>query len=609
MNELYTFTANDAFRFARVVGAETFRKGNELHFKFCPYCHGGKNRDTDTFAISLETGAWNCKRASCGHYGNMITLAQDFNGFSLGDGIDDYYLRRERFKKFVRKPIVVKDRAVEYLKGRGIPEEITRRYEVTIKRDTENILVFPFTDEAGDIWFIKYRNIEYQKGVTKGSKEWCEPNRKPILYGMNQCNFENPRLVLTEGQIDSLSLAAAGIENAVSVPLGKNGFTWVPYCFNFLGRFEELVVFGDYENGEISLLDGMKTKFHGTVKHVRPEDYRGCKDANEILIKYGKEALVTAVDNAVPVPVKGLRKMKDVQRVKLSDLDRMETGISRIDRDCGFYFGELIVLTGAAGDGKSTLASQWVTMAINQGFPAMIYSGEMPGWLVKNWIDGQIAGPHNLNRYKDIELDTYKKMTSWPAYEKLYVYDTDEEQDEQQIFDVLIKGIQQYGIRFIVIDNLMTALDFSDGLELNEAQTVFTRKLAKIAQDQNVIIVLIVHPRKSKFTSFSNDDIAGSSNIVNRAHKVIRYSRPDEKFTDKDGRIWEKNDLKDCPIRILTVLKDRINGNLIRDGIPLYFEKDTKRISDNGVFDWRLGWETDANGFITADSELDTIPF
>lgn len=427
---------------------------------------------------------------------------------------------------------------------------------------------------------------------------------------MNRCNFDNKTLVITEGQIDSLSCAAAGIENAVSVPLGKNGFTWVPYCFTFLGRFDELIVFGDLEDGVISLLDGLKTRFHGAVKHVREEDYRGCKDANELLVKYGPEAVRNAVENAVPVPVPGLKRIVDVQCVNLSSIERMETGISELDRLCPFFFGEFIILTGAAGDGKSTFASQLVTRALDQGYPAMIYSGEMQDWLVRYWVDRQIAGKHNLNMYNDMTLETREKIEAWQMYKELYLYDlNDFEETGEALFAILKNGIQQYGIRFIVLDNLMTAMDYTPGLELNEAQTVFTKRLAKIAQDYNVIIVLVVHPRKNKGGSFTNDDIAGSSNIPNRAHKVIRYSRPDKEFVDANGMRWAGADLAKCTIRMLTVSKDRMTGHTIPDGIPLYFQETTKRISDTKDFDWRLKWETPDSGFVLTDEEFGEIPY
>jgi archaellum biogenesis ATPase FlaH len=328
-------------------------------------------------------------------------------------------------------------------------------------------------------------------------------------------------------------------------------------------------------------------------------------------MKYGVDAVRDCVKNAEPIPVPGLKKFTEIQRMSLKDLDYMKTGISAIDEKCKFYFGELIILTGAAGEGKSTMASQWATMAIDQGYATMIYSGEMQSWLVKSWMDYQIAGRHNLNVHDGLSDEVYKKIAESEMYQKIYVYDPPEDEDDDKIqdklIDIMLKGIKQYGIRFIVIDNLMTVMDCDGTMELNEAQTAYTRKLAKIAQNHGIIIVLIVHPRKSNSKSFSNEDIAGSSNIVNRAHKTIRYARMKDKFTDIDGNTWEKDEIPDCPIRELTVLKDRMTGETISKGIPLYFERETKRIAENKDFSWKLSWETDG-GFEDVEN-LDEIPF
>ena len=164
------------------------------------------------------------------------------------------------------------------------------------------MLVFPFYDEKGRLQFVKYRKTDFDKSKDR-NKEWCEANCKPILFGMKQCNEVFDRLIVTEGQLDSLSVAAAGIENAVSVPTGAKGFTWVPYCYNWVSKFSEIIVFGDCEKESITLLDDMIRRFPCMIKHVRLEDYKGCKDANEILQKYGADAVKAAVENAIPVPV------------------------------------------------------------------------------------------------------------------------------------------------------------------------------------------------------------------------------------------------------------------------------------------------------------------
>ena len=66
----------------------------------------------------------------------------------------------------------------------------------------------------------------------------------------------------------------------------------------------------------------MEQRFNGVVKHVRPEDYKDCKDANELLQKYGVEAVQNAVKNAEPSPIKEIIDICDVRR---EDLSKMES--------------------------------------------------------------------------------------------------------------------------------------------------------------------------------------------------------------------------------------------------------------------------------------------
>lgn len=250
---MYEFNPADAMRFAHWYGARTKQIGDELRFAECPYCKG-RGHDKDTFAINLHTGQFKCLRAGCGVTGNMLTLSRDFD-FSLGNEVDEYYRPKKQYRSFkpLAEPIKPKAPAVAYLESRGISEEIAKRYEITTLEKQQNILVFPFYDENGKMCFIKYRKTDFDKSKDK-NKEWCEKNCKPILFGMKQCNDKFDRLVITEGQLDSLSVAAAGIENAVSVPTGAKGFTWVPYCYNWVSKFEEIVVFGDFEKNHITSL-------------------------------------------------------------------------------------------------------------------------------------------------------------------------------------------------------------------------------------------------------------------------------------------------------------------------------------------------------------------
>lgn len=353
----YEFNPKDAYDFANFTRNATKQKGDELHFNLCPYCRGGSERkDKNTFSINLKTGQFKCLRSSCGITGNMITLSKDFD-FSLGHNIDEYYKPKKQYKQFEsfnkrKEPVIPKPEAIQYLESRGISETVAKEYEITVQTDKPNVLVFPFYDEKGILRFVKYRKTDFNKDVDK-NKEWCESNCKPILFGMKQCK-DFSRLTVCEGQIDSLSVATAGIDNAVSVPTGANGFTWIPYCWDWINKFEEIVVFGDHEKGHITLLDELSKRLKITVKHVREEDYKDCKDANEILKKYGKEQVRKCVENAVVVPVKQVKQLADVKRVDIFKLPKMKTGIKQVDRLLygGLPFGGVTLISGKTGKGK-----------------------------------------------------------------------------------------------------------------------------------------------------------------------------------------------------------------------------------------------------------------
>lgn len=602
---LYEFNREDAYRFASEQRIRTRERGDEIQFYDCPYCHGASAGDKWKFAISLRTGMFNCKRGKCSAKGNMITLSKDFD-FSLGEQVDAYYRRGKRQYRTIpnHKP-EPKESSIAYLARRGISEATARLYNITTHNMRDNILCFPFYDEDGILRFAKYRNMEYKKGDT-GNKEWCEADCKPILFGMNHCNPEDGPLIITEGQIDSLSVAECGIPNAVSVPNGKNGFTWVPYCWDFMQRFGEIIIFGDCENGEITLLDEIYRRFRKdkAVKHVRIRDYLGHKDANEILQAEGKEAIEFAIKHAEPVHNPRIIRVADIERVDMSDIGGIDTGFAEIDSKIGqFYYGQLILITGERGHGKSTLAMQFGARAVNEGITTMFYSGELPNGMFQEWMERNFAGGNHITTlpYRDkaiIDPEVLPRIKEWYG-DLLYLYDNyDVDDEEEQLLDTLRAAIIQKECKLLVIDNLMTAIEDDMTSDIYRQQTVFVKSLAKMAKEYKVIIILVAHPRKSNGSKgFSNDDVSGSANITNLCDIVIRYAKPDNE--------------PDSPERILTIHKNRINGKTDNEGVRLYFEDASKRISDNpNNFDLGYGWEwTDgANSFASVEA-LDDIPF
>lgn len=595
-NNYYIFKEDDAFSFMRYVNCVGHKRGNELVFVYCPYCNSKK--DKGTFSINLQTGQFQCKRSKCGAQGNMLTLSKDFN-FSLGGDVDAHYNLRgcnDKYKKY-KKVDVPKSMpaAVTYLQSRGISEATANKYGVTIHKDKPNILIFPFFDSDGNLVCIKNRKTDFDKSRDK-CKEWFEKDNKPILFGIKQCNLDNKTLVITEGQIDSLSLAEAGIENAVSVPNGCKAFTWIPHCWDFVNKFDEIIVFGDCENGGITLVDEISRRFNRLkVKVVQEADYLGCKDANEILQKHGKYKLMDAVKNARLLATSSIISMADVESVDLDRLESFKTRFREIDSlfGDGIPFGSLVVLKGKRGDGKSTFASQLYAECLDQGYKCFMYSGELANTMAKKWLDSQLTG------LSIIPSPTMKKLNRWYS-DKSFMYDNRMIDDElPNVEKLVLEAVSKFDCRFILIDNLMTAIVSGDNSEHYHKQGEFCRRMARMSKRYNVAIVLIVHPNKTIYANTDEmDSISGSADISNAADIVMSYSR-------------DKN-LNDDSLRAVQVIKNRYNGKLLQgvNAVCAKYDNESKRIvSINDSFDKVYSWQTDKEGFTPIDDTPAELPF
>lgn len=605
----YHFQRDDAFRFASHIGAEVHVRGHNLHFKICPYCRGVENGNQKSFAIDLETGTFHCLRSSCGVSGNMVTLARDFD-FSLGNEVDEYYRPKKKYRtlRTPQAPVKPKPAAIEYLKGRGISEEIANKYEITVQTKAENILVFPFFDERGQLQSVKYRKTDFDK-ERDTCKEWFEKQTKPILFGMKQATFFREPLVVCEGQIDSLSVAEAGIHNAVSVPTGAKGMTWVPYCWNWVHKFPEIIIFGDHEKGHITLLEEFSERMSKPIRHVRVEDYLDCKDANEILQKYGKGQIVKCVSNAEKKKIEQIVDLADVRNVNFYDWRKMPTGLYNLDKYLygGVPFGGVTLIAGKPGGGKSTLASQIIASARENGRRILVYSGELTKELFKSWLNYQIAGGQHIkthqNRFGENEYgisDTNIEAISEWYRDHIYFYDADDLPESKSeavgIIELLDRAIAQYGIDVVLIDNLMTALDLDESNERDkyERQSKFVKKLTRMSKRHKIVTLLVVHQRKNNFSTNANDEVSGSGDIANLAMITLSY---ESQVDDETGEEY----------RVLKLAKNRLFGKLNTTGWRMIFDDKSRRIGIEGQnLNYEYSWnKTDEDGFYVMEEDVD----
>ena len=565
-------------------------KGGEIVPELCPFCHGGTHRDKETFALNTESGAYNCRRGSCGAQGSFRQLCREFGEEMQQDERERSRGRvREAAKKAYKRPETepqpITDQATEYLAGRGISREVIGRYRVGT--DEEGNILFPFYDETGALVYVKHRPI---KG--EGPKEWQDKETKPILFGMNLCDPAAP-LTIFEGEIDALSGAAAGIPNAVSVPSGCQNFDWLETCWEFIEQFDSVFLYGDNDEPGREMIDTLSRRLMNreiyVVQHRR-------KDANEELIQDGAETVFTAWNNAKPAPVWGLIDAGDVRPVDMVHAPKVPSGFKSLDNTLGGFFpGDVTLWTAKRGSGKSTIVSQLILDAVEVGRKAFLFSGEMPNARVMDWLKVQASGGKGVEEtvldgtertVSRVTRETAREIQSWLAG-KLFLYDKAQENagTAENLLEALKLAARRCGCSVFVIDNLMGVdVGAANERDFYRAQSRFVGQLVDFANGENVVVHLVAHPRKlgeGKRAPIDADDVAGSGDITNRVANVISLEKLDSDRATQEGRS-----------AILRVLKNRWFGTDAT--ISLKFNEKTRRLYEVGTSPEKVyGWQRD----------------
>ena len=176
--------------------------------------------------------------------------------------------------------------------------------------------------------------------------------------------------------------------------------------------------------------------------------------------------------------------------------------------------------------------------------------------------------------------------------------ETDEQED---LLKSVVQAIMQYGVKVVLIDNLMTAMyiDEKQGTDKYDQQGKFVRELTKIAIRYDALILLIAHRRKNASTQDANDEISGSGDITNLAGITLSYDRGNKDEIDKG--------FMDDTQRKLIIAKNRLFGKINPNGIILSYDEKSKRIyGPRDDVNYQFGWDK-TDGFDSA-GEME-IPF
>lgn len=476
----------------------------------CPQCSGTrKNKSDPCLSVTFddEGATWLCHH--CDWRGGISNRDQDEPAQRLAP-------------KARPKPPAIGPISIEHAKwfhGRGIELTTLQRASVGSGRHwmpgpgTEcPVIVFPYLAVTGGaVVNAKFRTLDKQFAQIKdGEKHFWLVDKLDLDLG-DAC-------LITEGEIDALSLMEADFGNVISVPDGapkeakdgevnpvddkKFSFVWEDKAA--LDPFKKIILAVDGDGPGHALAEELARRL-GRDRCWTVAWPDGCKDASDVLMKHGKLALQDVIDRAKPHPIKSLidaGSMENdvVQLYRRGRPSGLSTGWRGVDELYTVAPGQLTIVTGIPNAGKSEwIDALMVNLAESHQWSFAICSFENPPEEhVTKLVEKHMRlpfWPGPSQRMSEAEL---KFGVHWVDQHFHFIRGGDDDTPTiDWILEIAKAAVMRHGIRGLVIDpyneieHKRTA-----GMTETEYVSLTLGKVKRFAQAHGVHVWFVAHPAK-----------------------------------------------------------------------------------------------------------------
>tara|TARA_R100000479_G_scaffold135038_1_gene72103 strand:+ start:4141 stop:5739 length:1599 start_codon:yes stop_codon:yes gene_type:complete len=395
------------------------------------------------------------------------------------------------------------------------------------------------------------------------------------LYGMHLWKEGGKRVVVTEGEIDALSMSQA-MDNkwpVVSVSNGAAGAKKsVARHLDWLETFDSVVFMFDSDDvGKKASKECASLLSIGKAKIATLP----LKDANDMLTANRNEELIQASWNAREFRPDGILGSDDLwsklkENTKQKSVPYPYAKLNAKTR--GMRLGELVTVTAGSGIGKSLLCKE---ICLN-----LLLQGESVGYIaleesVRRTGLG-IMGLHvgeQLHLKENVELDSLKDaFDETIGNGRFYTYDHFGSTDSDNLLGKIKYLCKGYDCNWIILDHLSIVVSgFEDGNERRIIDNTMTR-LRTLVEETGCGMIVVSHLRRPEgrgheeggTTSLSQ--LRGSAGIAQLSDFVISMER-------------NQQDEENANISRIRVLKNRFSGETGLAG-SLLFDKETGRLND-----------------------------
>lgn len=415
----------------------------------------------------------------------------------------------------------VKGTALERLTKRGITPEVIQRYRIASKGDA---VVFPSLSETGERLNVKYLGPD--KNI------WVEKGGIAALFGWQAIDPSARQLVITEGEIDALTVAGHGFP-AVSVPFGAGNHDWIENDWERLDRFDDIVLWFDTDEAGQAGVEEVTNRLG--IERCRIAKATTGKDANDMQQR-GDLRFNEVIHNAEVIKHPTVRSATDFRDEYMEAL--YPTGGKEPGFDLGwdgmewlvFRPSEAVIVTGFNGHGKSQFVGQLCLQAMGDGKRCCIASMELRPAVTLKRLARQTGATDELSRgYANAILD-------WMG-DRLWLYDRHGRVDLDELLDGFDYARKRYGVEVFVIDSLMMLGIARDDYE---SQSQLLQRIMEWKLDTGATVFIVAHPRKgeSENSKPGKMDVRGASEITDMVDTVLVVWRDKSEDREFDGILF-----------------------------------------------------------------------
>lgn len=470
----------------------------------CPFCNERRSNKKDKcLSIDTESGAYYCHYCNAkGYFKSKMdeTLSKDRKLYKPKKMT--YIKPKEKDKD---KETLFADGFLQYFQDRGISKETLIKARVT--QETEfmpqvghriGCMAFNYYVD-GELTNVKYRTRNKDFKLVSGAK--LVPYNIDSIAQEAFNDGEQKYCLYVEGEMDALTYIECGFEHVVSVPNGAS--TNLEYLDDFIDshfdKLECIYISVDNDKKGVECRNELIRRFGSDMCKV-VEYPKPCKDINEVLMQYGKDAVVQCFDGAKDCTIDGIQELVDVE-VALDEIfehgfEKGATfGIPSLDDILTIKTGLLHIVTGVPSHGKSFMLNYLLTrLNLIHDWKVAFFSPEF--YPVSHHIAQTIETYGGQRFCKDnYTVAVYEKMKEYLCRNMFWIDPNDT--DINSVMERAKYLIRKKGIKVLVIDpfNALTDKERKNQKQ-DEYISDFLQKLRWFGRKYDVAVFLIMHPVK-----------------------------------------------------------------------------------------------------------------